>query len=1311
MPFKLNICSNISELIESLSFNIFQYVQNTDQSTIFNPIKVVTQTEGLKKYIGYQVSLKNASLFNYQSFNLTSFFVDILDLITNIESPNSFESPINLKSSSDSDKKSKANKSTINHDFSRIKENVSWFLFFYLKFSCDDLLFKGEKLIDTETNVDDKLLNFSLFFSDLFEQYETYRDLDKWIDLQNIDLKEVDLKILIKKIIKNDVLSAGDQSYLIKMIIEQNDITRYSLKSRILSFVDKIQKNMLEKEKVEKFSKIPVYFIGIDSIPLIYLDILIILSRVMTINFYFLLPEYLLQWIQKGDFENYLAARDIIDEKKTLNTLYQDAINNSNIGRSCTEYIKDFISFFIYYLGVNDCEYQIFSDYNSKKNLLNINEDAKKKSLLTEYKRFISNSEISQTITEDTKELNDDSIQIFSCYTNLRELEVTKDRISEILKNNEDISVEDIVILTPDPQKYLPFIDYVFSMQEPRIPVKTTTRFSNKTKKLLEVLLSFLDLMESRFEKSKFFDFISLDLVKEKFKITSDDISTFSSLCETYLWGTDREDIVEFYQENIDEEGTDTDTSINLESSQKTKNKINFSETSFDFGFYLESIFLKVFLGFSSKSFKDDGIDCNFDFRSDLFFCNREINIETLDLVGKFYNIFNLLYLFYKEAKVAHECCYFAEYFHRFFDTFYPKNIDYVDNLIFLKTRVLNFFDSGSLWENAIYPNASISSKIAFDFVRQNLKSYGLNIGYAIGYVNFSNIIEFRNIPKKVIFVIGMDTGSFPENEIKNVSSMIGNELIKPFEKELPTDRKIREMDKYLFYETIMAAQRYFIVTYQGKDPLSNKDKAPSILVSLMLEDINRNLCKNKVEIKPIQKPLQPFSEKYIGQFRIQSHSNLPDDSINSQKEATFNINWVKFKEKLEEQEKNPAFNKLMEELRGAKTLCDICPYKNFDRQNIENKDRISLKTLIDFVENPIAFYIRNTQKIYLDRPLQLFDYEIDVTDTGYKLPGLFEDYLFYRVNFPENFDNLIQEKISKKNFERNLKLIYKKNINNFSVAFDLGYRKMMDTLNILFEELFEGETKKINSSIKNFKIDKKRVTGSFVSNCGVPIDIYDDILVMENKDDKEDLYQIFLACFDQKKDTIKNKIKYQTKYYFLNRLMEIYKNSNNKVKTDKIILFLRDIFDQNSRKKGSFSKFIDTNDTEKMICEKTEMNLFCFYNIMNEKLIPIFNFDNIIKKKETFIKLCDSLNINDFSIQNVNLVDLSDVESFRSLFSFLFEDEYLNENYRYGEKTYINRKDVLVKWIREKIDKIDDDIIIRLFIIYYSYLLDILRL
>ncbi|MBP8992158.1 MAG: hypothetical protein KBG82_09300, partial [Spirochaetes bacterium] len=149
MPFKLNICSNISELIESLSFNIFQYVQNTDQSNIFNPIKIVTQTEGLKKYIGYQVSLKNASLFNYQSFNLTSFFVDILDLITNIESPNSFESPINLKSSSDSDKKSKANKSTINHDFSRIKENVSWFLFFYLKFSCDDLLFKGEKLIDT----------------------------------------------------------------------------------------------------------------------------------------------------------------------------------------------------------------------------------------------------------------------------------------------------------------------------------------------------------------------------------------------------------------------------------------------------------------------------------------------------------------------------------------------------------------------------------------------------------------------------------------------------------------------------------------------------------------------------------------------------------------------------------------------------------------------------------------------------------------------------------------------------------------------------------------------------------------------------------------------------------------------------------------------------------------------------------------------------------------------------------------------------------------------------------------------------------
>lgn len=1308
MPFKINLYSNTSKLIDDLSSNIFQHIQNSDDSTIFNPIKVVTQTEGLKRYIGYEVSLKNASLLNYQTFNLASFFVDILDFITNIESSSSFTSFLNSESSKDTDKESAIKKNDINQDFSRIKENVSWFLYFYLKVSYDNLLLKEEKFINDEIRIDQKFLNFSLFFSDLFEQYETYRDLDKWLDLENVHLKDVDLKILIKKIIKNDVLSVEEQSYLIKKIIEQNDVTRYSLKGKISSFVEKIEKNKLEKEKVENFSKLPVYFIGIDSIPLIYLDILIILSRVMTINFYFLLPEYLLLEIQKGDFENYLFSRNIINSTKTSNIPCQNAINYSTIGKSCTEYIKDFIFFFIYYLGENNCKYKISINSNSQKDL---NPDSgkgsldEKETLLSKYKRFISNPEIFQLNQEDKKELEDDSIQILSCYTSLRELEIVKDKISEILKNNEDISIDDIVILASDPQKYLPFIDYLFLMQEPYIPLKTTTRSSYKAKKLLEVLLKFLDLMESRFEKSKFFDFINLDLVKEKFKISSDDISRFSSLCETYLWGTDREDIVEFYQENIGREGVPEDLPIDFESSQKIKDKIKSGDVAFDFGFYLESIFLKIFSGFSSRSFKDKGVECNFEFRSDLFICDREVNLETLDLVSKFYNIFGLLYVFYKEAKVTHDFAYFTKYFQRFFDTFYPKNIDYVDNFIFLKTKVLNLLDSGSLWEGTIYPDTSISSNIIFDFLRQNLKSYDFNPGYVIGSVNFSNILEFRNIPKKVIFVIGMDSSSFPGNEIKNVMSMIGNQLIKPFEKELPTDRKIREMDKYLFYETIMAAQRYFIITYQGKDPVSNKDRAPSILVSLMIEDINRNLFKNRIEIKPIQMPLQPFSEKYMIPFRVQGSDDLhEEDSIYCQKRSTYNLNWIKFKEKLEERKENSVFSEILEESKRAKTLCDLCVYKNSGKGKLEAKDRISLTTLIDFVEDPIVFYLKNTLKIFPDKPLQILDYETDITGYGYKLPDLWEDYLIYRINLPENFNNPAHEKKLEEIHEKNLKLLYKNNINNFSVAFDLGYRNMKNNFNKLFEEFFEPEIKKIDSNIKDFEIDRKRITGSFVSNCGVPIDIYDDILILNNKADKENAHQLFLECFNQKKETIK----YHAKYYFLNRLFDMYENSNEKEKADKLILFL---FDQSSEQKGDFIKYIDANNTQSKIYEKTEKNLFCFYNIMKEKFIPIFNFDKIIEKKKTFENLCNSLNIVDFSVQKVNLTDLSDVESFRSLFAFLLEDKYLNENYNYGEKKYINTKDALNKWIIEKIGKIDDDSIIRLFILYYSYFLDIIYL
>ncbi|MFN9108812.1 MAG: hypothetical protein ACK5XN_01855, partial [Bacteroidota bacterium] len=133
---------------------------------------------------------------------------------------------------------------------------------------------------------------------------------------------------------------------------------------------------------------------------------------------------------------------------------------------------------------------------------------------------------------------------------------------------------------------------------------------------------------------------------------------------------------------------------------------------------------------------------------------------------------------------------------------------------------------------------------------------------YADKGVNFCSMIPMRSVPYRVIAMLGMDFDKFPRQD-----SMLSFSLLGKGERKAG-DRSIRENDKHLFLETILAAKEQLYISYIARDVKRGTDQPPSTMVDELLDYIalktkDPNAFKKE---KICIHPLHLFSSKYNNQ-------------------------------------------------------------------------------------------------------------------------------------------------------------------------------------------------------------------------------------------------------------------------------------------------------------------------------------------------------------------------------------------------------------------------------------------------------------
>ncbi len=157
--------------------------------------------------------------------------------------------------------------------------------------------------------------------------------------------------------------------------------------------------------------------------------------------------------------------------------------------------------------------------------------------------------------------------------------------------------------------------------------------------------------------------------------------------------------------------------------------------------------------------------------------------------------------------------------------------------------------------------HAAYDGPVPFSVVRdwlvQELDDDSLGSGFLNGSLTVAALKPMRSVPFKVIAVAGLDDAAFPRRDRRPAFDLLSCTVREG-------DRNLRDDDRQLFLDLLLAAESRLVLTYSGNDPRNNAVRAPSIVIDELLDHLDRRSNGGARPRLLLRHPLQAFSERYV---------------------------------------------------------------------------------------------------------------------------------------------------------------------------------------------------------------------------------------------------------------------------------------------------------------------------------------------------------------------------------------------------------------------------------------------------------------
>lgn len=417
----------------------------------------------------------------------------------------------------------------------------------------------------------------------------------------------------------------------------------------------------------------------------------------------------------------------------------------------------------------------------------------------------------------------DRSVQLHVCHGPTRELEVLHDQLLALFQTHPDLRPADVVVMTPDIEAYGPLIEAVFgSVERARfIPYSIADRGPGAERPLVEAVQQLIELGRGRYPVDQVLGFLEQEAVRRRFALDTADLALIRDwLRQTRIrWGVDAADRAAFELPATDEH-------------------------SWRAG--LERLLLGQALPGGGRRLWADILPY------DAVEGSAALVLGRLQAFAE--ALFALREEIARDRPLADWAALIRDWLARFFAPPEAQSGELQDVRAALDRLAAQATQAG------------FADPVPLSVVRaalnRTLAEQAGSGGFFAGGVTFATMVPMRSIPFEVVCLISMNHGSYPRPHRPADFDLMSSCYRKG-------DRSRRQDDRYLFLEALLSARRCFYLSHVGRDIRDNEVRPPSVLVSELLDVIERGFTpaegfKSIREQLIVEHPLQPFSRRYF---------------------------------------------------------------------------------------------------------------------------------------------------------------------------------------------------------------------------------------------------------------------------------------------------------------------------------------------------------------------------------------------------------------------------------------------------------------
>lgn len=495
----------------------------------------------------------------------------------------------------------------------------------------------------------------------------------------------------------------------------------------------------------------------------------------------------------------------------------------------------------------------------------------------------------------------DQSLRRITCSDEEREVEVLKDMLLHRLDEDETLNLNEIAIVAPDINKYAAYIQAVFERGEMRgkLPYNIIDLDDNADPAFIQASLGLLNLAGARFSRKEIFDLLDNPLLVQRYDIEPEDRDIWINFCE------------------------ETDILLNKNREQRQalelgKNGVN----TFDHGFFRFTV---------GQIFGDKNTAAGPGLTG--------LSQTTAEKIRKFTSIVNALYEdFYPLAQKK---------------MILPQWLDAIEKRLSehlaspgedprsLRMAFSHLRESSSKIAALPYAQIPISFFVVKQMISDVLQRQKRRVGrYLANGIVCSSLIPLRALPFKIIIVLGLNNGEFPQMSAKKTR---GYDLLQSH--GLRSQMKIcgekHYLDRYAFLETIFSARQELWLFHQDRDTITGEKLSPSSSLADLEMFLAQMLCpEDQLEAAQQVFPKSPFSP------------HLFSDDCSSRSYAADQLELAKIRYMHPQPDGQS---------RGSQP---VNPDTDEELWNSVWQDDIAVKKLLEFVRSPMDYFFRRVLRV-----------------------------------------------------------------------------------------------------------------------------------------------------------------------------------------------------------------------------------------------------------------------------------------------------------------------------------------------------------